>query len=57
MPSDLGSIKVNGDDGEVQVTYELTVALSLPVPAPMREKTELATIDLFLKQLKEKAEA
>ena len=41
---------------EVVVEYELKVALSLPVPAPMREKTELATIDLFLKQLKEKAE-
>ena len=52
-----GSIKVDGDDGEVNVTYELTVALSLPVPVPMREKTELATIDLFLKQLKDKAEA
>lgn len=50
-----GSIKIEGDE-EVKVTYELTVALSLPVPAPMREKTELATIDLFLKQLKQKAE-
>lgn len=52
-----GKISISGEDDEVKVTYELTVALSLPVPAPMREKTELATIDLFLKQLKSKAEA
>ena len=51
-----GKITISGSDDEVVVEYELKVALSLPVPAPMREKTELATIDLFLKQLKEKAE-
>ena len=52
-----GAITISGSDDEVKVEYELKVALSLPVPAPMREKTELATIDLFLKQLKDKAEA
>jgi uncharacterized membrane protein len=52
-----GKISISGSDDDVKVTYELVVALSLPVPAPMREKTELATIDLFLKQLKEKCEA
>ena len=51
-----GIFKISGSDDEVKVEYELVVKLSLPVPAPMREKTELATIDLFLKQLKEKAE-
>ena len=52
-----GEITISGSDDGVRVEYELKVALSLPVPAPMREKTELATIDLFLKQLKDKAEA
>jgi len=52
-----GEITISDSDDGVRVEYELKVALSLPVPAPMREKTELATIDLFLKQLKDKAEA
>ena len=45
----------NGDD-TTTVTYELTVALGMPVPAMMRNKAELATIDLALKQLKAKLE-
>ena len=45
----------NGDD-TTTVVYELTVALSMPVPAMMRQKAELATIDLALKQLKTKLE-
>ena len=47
-------VKDNGD--ETEVTFELTVALSMPVPAMMRTKAEKATIDLTLKQLKEKLE-
>jgi hypothetical protein len=48
-------LKDNGDD-TTTVVYELTVALSMPVPAMMRQKAELATIDLALKQLKTKLE-
>ena len=44
----------NGD--ETEVTFELTVALSMPVPDIMRTKAEKSTIDLALKQLKEKLE-
>lgn len=51
-----GKILISGTDDEVKVSYELTVALSLPVPSQMREKTELATITQFLNQLKEKVE-
>lgn len=47
-------VKENGD--ETEVTFELTVALSMPVPEMMRTKAEKATIDLTLKQLKEKLE-
>ena len=47
-------VKDNGD--ETVVTFELTVALSMPVPEMMRTKAEKATIDLTLKQLKEKLE-
>ena len=47
-------IKDNAD--ETEVTFELTVALSMPVPEMMRTKAEKSTIDLALKQLKEKLE-
>ena len=47
-------VKDNGD--ETEVTFELTVALSMPVPEMMRVKAEKSTIDLALKQLKEKLE-
>ena len=47
-------VKDNGD--ETEVTFELTVSLSMPVPEMMRTKAEKATIDLTLKQLKEKLE-
>jgi uncharacterized membrane protein len=43
-------VKDNGD--ETEVTFELTVALSMPVPDIMRTKAEKSTIDLALKQLK-----
>ena len=45
----------NGDD-TTKVAYELTVALSMPVPAMMRTKAERDTIDLALKELKAKLE-
>ena len=45
----------NGDD-TTKVEYELTVALSMPVPAMMRTKAESDTIDLALKELKAKLE-
>jgi uncharacterized membrane protein len=48
-------VKDNGD--ETEVTFELTVALSMPVPDIMRTKAEKSTIDLALKQLKEKLES
>ena len=41
-------VKDNGD--ETEVTFELTVALSMPVPDIMRTKAEKSTIDLALKQ-------
>ena len=47
-------VKDNGD--ETEVSFELTVALSMPVPDIMRTKAEKSTIDLALKQLKEKLE-
>jgi len=49
------SIKDNDEDSTT-VTYELTVGLSMPVPAMMRNKQELATINQTLKELKEKVE-
>ena len=49
-------IKDNGDD-TTDVTYELTVGLSMPVPAMMRQKAEKATIDAALSQLKSALEA
>lgn len=45
----------NGDD-TTTVTYELTVGLSMPVPAMMRQKAERDTIDIALKELKSKLE-
>lgn len=40
------------DDDTTQVTYELTVSLSMPIPAMMRQKAEKTTIDQALSQLK-----
>ena len=40
------------DDETTQVTYELTVSLSMPIPAMMRQKAEKTTIDQALSQLK-----
>jgi hypothetical protein len=40
------------DEGTTEVSYELEVSLSMPVPAMMRQKAEKATIDAALAQLK-----
>ena len=40
------------DDDSTEVTYELEVSLSMPIPAMMRQKAEKATIDAALAQLK-----
>ena len=45
------------DEDTTEVTYELGVALSMPVPAMMRQKAEKATIDAALAQLKSYLEA
>jgi hypothetical protein len=45
------------DEDTTEVTYELGVALSMPVPAMMRQKAEKATIDAALAQLKSHLEA
>lgn len=39
------------DEDSTQVTYELTVAVSLPVPAMMITKAQQQTIDVALKEL------
>jgi uncharacterized membrane protein len=51
-----GAYKLTDDGDETTVIYQLTVALSMPVPAMMRQKAERATIDLALSQLKAKLE-
>ena len=45
------------DEDTTEVSYELEVALSMPVPAMMRQKAEKATIDAALAQLKTYLEA
>ena len=45
------------DEDTTEVTYELEVALSMPVPAMMRQKAEKATIDAALSQLKTSLES
>jgi len=40
------------DEYTTEVTYELEVSLSMPIPAMMRQKAEKATIDAALSQLK-----
>ena len=47
---------IDGGDS-TQVTYELTVALSMPVPSMMRVKAERETINLALQELKIKLES
>ena len=45
------------DEDTTEVTYELEVSLSMPIPAMMRQKAENATIDAALAQLKSHLEA
>ena len=45
------------DEDTTEVTYELEVSLSMPIPALMRQKAEKATIDAALAQLKSHLEA
>ena len=45
------------DDQTTQITYELTVSLSMPIPAMMRQKAEKTSIDQVLSQLKATLEA
>ena len=40
------------EEDTTEVTYQLQVSLSMPVPAMMRQKAEKATIDAALTQLK-----
>jgi hypothetical protein len=40
------------DEDTTEVTYELEVSLSMPIPAMMRQKQEKSTIDAALSQLK-----
>ena len=40
------------DEDTTQVTYELGVSLSMPIPAMMRQKAEKTTIDQALSHLK-----
>ncbi len=52
-----GSYTIAAQDEETtEVTYELHVDLSMPIPAMMRHKAEKATIDMALEQLKTFAE-
>lgn len=48
-------LKAIGADS-TSVTYELSVGLSMPIPAMMITKQEKSTIDVALKQLKEHLE-
>lgn len=45
------------DEDSTSITYELTVSLSIPIPAMMRQKAEKTTIDQALAQLKASLEA
>lgn len=44
------------DEDTTTVSYELTVSLSMPIPAMMRHKAEQTVIDQALNQLKIRAE-
>lgn len=53
-----GSYEIKSIDADTtSVTYSLTVDLSMPIPAMMRQKAEKATIDQALAQLKSVLEA
>ncbi|MEI9907466.1 MAG: SRPBCC family protein [Actinomycetota bacterium] len=53
-----GAYKISEvDEDTTEVTYQLHVDISMPIPAIMRQKAEKATIDAALQQLKTRAEA
>ena len=53
-----GAYSISSIDADTtQITYELTVSLSMPIPAMMRQKAEKTTIDQALSQLKAMVEA
>ncbi|MDA2962871.1 MAG: SRPBCC family protein [Actinomycetota bacterium] len=53
-----GTYSIKSIDADTtEITYELTVSLSMPIPAMMRQKAEKATIDQALAQLKATLEA
>jgi uncharacterized membrane protein len=52
-----GSYSVKDLGDETEVTYELSVGLSMPIPQVMITKQEKLTIDQTLSQLKEHCEA
>jgi hypothetical protein len=52
-----GSYIVKDLGDETEVTYELSVGLSMPIPQVMITKQEKLTIDQTLSQLKEHCEA
>jgi uncharacterized membrane protein len=52
-----GSYSVKDLGDETEVTYELSVGLSMPIPQVMITKQEQLTIDQTLSQLKEHCEA
>ena len=53
-----GSYEIKSIDADTtSVTYSLTVDLSMPIPAMMRQKAEKTTIDQALAQLKSALEA
>lgn len=45
------------DDETTEVTYELGVSLSMPIPAMMRQKAEKSTIEAAIAQLKSHLES
>lgn len=45
------------DEDTTEVTYEMGIEISMPIPAMMRKKAEQATIDQALQQLKSHLES
>jgi ribosome-associated toxin RatA of RatAB toxin-antitoxin module len=51
-----GSYTLSGDDGAVDVTYDLNVDMAIPVPGILKRRAEKAVIDTALKELKKRVE-
>lgn len=52
-----GSYRLTGDGADTEVTYELSVDLSIPVIGMIRRKAEKTIIDTALKGLKKRVES